>query len=77
MIVVGLIGLLAALAVIGVSRHRQDAEDTRMQAELSSIYKAMEAYRFLHGRYPTTYAELREFISIPDFAGRYEINPSP
>lgn len=77
MIVVAIISLLAALAVVGISRHRQNAEDTRMQAELTSIYKAMEGYRFVHGRYPTTYAELQEFISIPDFANRYDINPSP
>lgn len=77
MVVVAIISLVAALAVVGISRHRQNAEDVRMQAELASIYKAMEAYRFVHGRYPAAYADLREFIEIPDFANRYELNPNP
>lgn len=72
-----IIGLLSALAVVGIIRHRQNAEDTRVQAELNSIYKAMEAFRQVYGRYPASYAQLREFISIPDFDQRYDINPNP
>lgn len=77
MVVVALVAGLSAMAVVGISRHRQDVEDSKMQAEMSSIYKAMEAYRVINGRYPAGYAQLREFISVPDFGNRYEINPNP
>lgn len=73
-IVAATIGLLAGMATIGILRHRQNAEDVRTQGELQSIYKAMEAYRMTYGRYPTTYRELSEFISIPNFDRRYRIN---
>lgn len=76
-VVVGVIGLVSTVAVVGVVRHRQDAEDSRMQAELTSLYKAMEAYRAIYGRYPARYQELRQFISIPNFDQKYEINPNP
>lgn len=78
MVTVGaIVGVLATLATVGVIRHRQNAEDTRMQAELGTIYKGMEAYRTVYGRYPATYAQLREFVSIPNFDRRYQINPNP
>lgn len=76
-VVTGVIALVGAMAVVGVSRHRDNAEDVKMQSELTSIHKAMEAYRQVYGRYPANYAELQPFISIPDFANRYEINPNP
>lgn len=77
MIVVGLIALVASFAVVGVLRHRENAEDIRMQSELTSIYKGMEAFRQGYGRYPRTNAELRPYVSVPDFDAKYEINQSP
>lgn len=77
MVVAGVIALVGAVATVGVARHRQDVEDIRMQAELGSIYKAMQAFRQIYGRFPRNSAELRPFISIPDFDNRYEVNPNP
>jgi len=77
MTVLGVIGAVAGMATVGILRHRQDAEDVRMQGELASIYKAMEAYRNVYGRYPRSYAELSEFISVPNFNAKYDINPNP
>jgi len=76
-IAAAIVGLLVAATAIGVRRYRENAEDVRMQAELTSIYKAMEAFRSVNGRYPRSYAELRPFIAIPNFDQRYEINPNP
>lgn len=76
-IVIAVISALAAMAVVGVSRHRMDAEDARVQANLSSIYKAMAAFRGIYGRYPRDKAELGQFFPIPsDFDLRYQINPN-
>ena len=77
MAVAAIVSLLAAGVTAGVLRHRHNAEDERMQAELQSIYKGMEAYHVVYGRYPISYRELQEFISIPDFDRRYQINPNP
>lgn len=77
MVVAGIVALVGAVAAVGVARHRQDAEDIRTQAELSSIYKAMQAFRQIYGRFPRNSAELRPFVSIPDFDNRYEVNPNP
>lgn len=77
MAVAGIIALVGTAATVGIVRHRQDAEDIRMQAELGSIYKAMQAFRQIYGRFPRSNAELRPFISVPDFDNRYEINPNP
>ncbi|GEM_PF-3693449 len=77
MVVTGVIAMVASISVVGVSRHRENAEDVKMQAELSSIYKGMEAFRQVYGRYPASYAELQPFVSIPDFNNRYDINPNP
>lgn len=77
MVTIAVIALVLGIALVGFLRHRQDAEDARMQAELTSIYKAMQAYRYVYGRYPATYGELSEFISVPNFDQRYEINPNP
>ncbi len=76
-VVTGILGLVAAMATVGIIRHRQNAEDLKMQAELTSIYKAMQAYRLVHGAYPSSYAQLQEFISVPNFSNRYEINQNP
>ncbi len=73
----GLIAALVAAAVVGLIRHRQEAEDKRMEAELTSIYKAIQSYQMIYGRYPRTYGELSEFIEIPNFNARYDLNPNP
>lgn len=77
LVVAGVVTLVAAIGTVGVVRHRQDAEDVRTQGELTSIYKAIEAYRQVYGRYPRNSVELRPFVSIPDFDQKYEINPNP
>lgn len=77
MMVAGILALVGSLATVGLIRHREEAEDVRTQGELTSIYKAMEAYRQVYGRYPSNNGELRPFVSIPNFDQRYEINPNP
>lgn len=77
MVVAAVVSAIVASATVGALRYRQNADDARMQAELQSIYKAMEAYRLVYGRYPTTYGELSGFISVPNFDQRYTLNPNP
>lgn len=76
-VVISLGAMLVAIVTIGVVRYRDNAENVRIEAELTSIFKAMEAYRQVYGRYPVSYAELGEFVSIPNFNSRYDINPNP
>jgi type II secretory pathway pseudopilin PulG len=73
----GIVSLIAAAAVFGIARYRNNAEDARMEKEMGSIYQAVQAYRLVYGRYPASYAQLSEFITIPNFDQRYELNPNP
>lgn len=78
MIVIAIIALIVAIALPSFQRTREDAEDRAMEAEMSSIYKAMVEYAAVNeGRLPTSYEELRPFIEVPNFEEKYEINPNP
>ena len=67
--------VVCTIAMVVFVRYRFNADDGRMQGELTSINKAMLAYRQVYGRYPGNYNQLSEFISIPSFDVRYSINP--
>lgn len=71
-----IIVVVCTIALVVFVRYRFNADDGRMQGELTSINKAMLAYRQVYGRYPGNYNQLSEFISIPNFDARYSINPS-
>ncbi len=78
MIVIAIIALITAISLPGLQRTREDSEDRAMEAEMSSIYKAIVEYAAVNeGRLPASYRELRPFIEVPDFESKYEINPDP
>ncbi len=78
MIVIAIIALITAIALPSFQRTREDSEDRAMEAEMSSIYKAIVEYAAVNeGRLPASYRELRPFIEVPDFESKYEINPDP
>ncbi|MDD2765670.1 MAG: hypothetical protein PHE83_17040 [Opitutaceae bacterium] len=52
MVVVVIIGLLAAIAVPGVQRHQRRTQNTRFINDLRVIRDAIEVYTFEKGRYP-------------------------
>lgn len=78
MIVIAIIALITAISLPSFQRTREDSEDRAMEAEMSSIYKAIVEYAAVNeGRLPASYQELRPFIEVPDFESKYEINPAP
>lgn len=54
MIVIGIIALLAAIAIPNLVRARVSANESSAQATLKSIATAMENYAALNNVYPTT-----------------------
>ena len=71
MIVVAIIALLAAIAVPNLLTARRTANEAAAKATVRSFSTAAETYSTSHsGAYPTTEAELTEFIaSAPDYCG--------
>ena len=74
MLVVGIIALLAMIAIPSVARARQNAEDAKTQKELQSIFTAMVMFQTQNNRYPTSLVELRPYITIDET--KYELNPN-
>ncbi len=71
MIVVAIIALLAAIAVPNLLTARRTANEAAAKATVRSLSTAAETYSTSHsGAYPTTEAELTEFIAVaPDYCG--------
>lgn len=65
MIVVAIIGLLAAMAGPRVAAYLRKADATAAQAQISLLSKSLEAYRAIVGRYPTTEQGLRALTERP------------
>ena len=47
-----IVGLLAGLSTLGVSRVRESAKKAKVKTELTSLVAAVKAYRQEYGRYP-------------------------
>ena len=73
-LVVVVIALLAAIAFPNIARARQNADDARTQADLHSIYTAMVTFQAVNNHYPTSWDELRPYVSVDET--KYELNPS-
>ena len=74
MVVVAIITLLAIIAIPSAARARQNAEDAKTQKELQSIYTAMVMFQTQHNYAPTTWAELRPYITVDET--KYDLNPN-
>ena len=72
MLVVGLIALLAVIAFPNIARARQNADDAKTQADLHSIYAAIVTFQVMNNRYPTSWTELRPYVSVDET--KYELN---
>lgn len=58
MIVVAIIGILAAVAIPNFLEATNEAKAARIQADLSAIGAAVEIYHIKNGTYPSSLAEL-------------------
>ena len=58
LIVIIIIGILAAILIPTVAAVRRKASETRMALELSQIDKAMEAYKLKHNDYPPNFFDI-------------------
>lgn len=54
LVVIAVIGLLSAVAVVALSSTREKSRNTRRQADLVQISKALELYYNDNGAYPST-----------------------
>jgi general secretion pathway protein G len=65
MVVITILGILAALIVPRVVGRTDDARITAAKTDISGIMNALKMYRLDNGRYPTTEQGLRALIEKP------------
>jgi general secretion pathway protein G len=65
MVVIVIIGLLAAIVVINVVPFGDKAKVTKAKADISTIESALNAYQLQVGSYPTTDQGLQALVSAP------------
>lgn len=70
LIVIVVIGILAAITIVAYNGVQQRAQDSRRASDITSIQQALERYRVDNGAYPLTYATTT--ANLPSgFAGLY------
>lgn len=65
MVVITILGILAALIVPRVVGRTDDARITAAKTDISGILQALKVYRLDNGRYPTTEQGLRALLEKP------------
>jgi general secretion pathway protein G len=66
MVVVVILGILAAFIVPRISKRPEDARVTKAKIEISNIEQALELYYLDNGVYPSSEQGLRALIEMPD-----------
>jgi general secretion pathway protein G len=65
MVVVVILGILAAFVVPRISKRPEDARVTKAKIEIANLEQALELYYLDNGTYPTTEQGLRALIEKP------------
>ena len=65
MVVIVIIGLLAAIVAINVFPSGDKARAVRAKADISTIEAALDMYKLQNGSYPTTQQGLQALVSAP------------
>lgn len=71
LVVVAILGLLAAIATPMVLRHLADAKVDTAQVQISQLATALDLYKLDNGRYPTTEEGLVALTTAPPDAPRW------
>jgi general secretion pathway protein G len=66
MVVIVILGILAAFVVPRITKRPEDAKVTKAKIEISNLEQALELYYLDNGMYPTTEQGLRSLIEKPD-----------
>ncbi|MBI4357697.1 MAG: hypothetical protein HY584_00200 [Candidatus Omnitrophica bacterium] len=73
-ITVAILALLLSVSLPNFLRMRQNAEDQKAEKELQNIYTAIVIFEAMNGRKPTSWAEMKDYIDIPNAEDFYELN---
>jgi len=73
-VAIAVVTILVSIALPNLARARQNAEDTRTEKELQSIYTAIVMFETANGRRPVTWGEMRNYIPIQNIESKYELN---
>ena len=72
MFVVGIIGAVSSIAIPNLQRTRQEANETKVIAELNSLSKAIMQYYLIENKYPESWEDLQGYINIDYYKKYYE-----
>ena len=72
LIVIGIIGILAAITVVAFNGVQQRAKSSKAQADISNVNKLVQAYKATNGEYPITAPAL--FAGYNTSTARTDIN---
>ena len=73
MVVIGILGLLAAIALPNATRARMSAEDVRTEADLRAIFAGIVMYEAVNNREPMGWTDLVPgYVNIPNVADKYD-----
>jgi len=75
-ILVAIIAMLSAIAMPNLVRARQEADESKIKAELRTIYTGVSLYLLDESKYPKTWEDLALYLPIEKFIDKYEINPN-
>jgi general secretion pathway protein G len=74
MIVVSVVGLILAISLPILITMRQNADNTRTEADLRTIYTAIVIFYAENAKFPTSFDEIRPYAEVPRMEERFEIN---
>lgn len=72
LVVIGIIGMMASLILVGVSKARSQAKNARIAQDINRLNTAMELYYSKNGQYPTTVGNYQPLI-----AAGYDLSTYP
>ena len=72
LIVVSILGILLCVAIPNIQRARLQAEEAKIQAELSSLAKSIMGYYVFENEFPTCWEDLKNYLDINYYQKYYK-----
>jgi len=74
LIIVAIIGLLSVIAIPSIIRARENAENSKIEAELRTAYTGISMYYLQKSEYPKTWDDLALYLPISKYKNKYALN---
>jgi len=75
-IIASIIALVFSITIPSVVRARQEADESKIEAELRTAYTGISMYYLEKSKYPKTWNDLELYLPINKYKDKYELNPN-